>query len=157
MKKIAVAAGLSVALLLGACSDSPEEAKQEETKQEELTLLEQEKENKEAEAQKKVVETFLATVYYGEGDYSSYQELYANPEQANTMEEFEEARKAIKVEEEFPEDTQSVDRLSRHLVAVSTAENTAEVYWVKDVDKDKKSDAVIVWSLIDMNGHWKLN
>jgi len=159
MKKIAIATSLSVALLLGACSDTEEaqDAKSEQSElQTEKTLVEQEKENKEATAQKEVVEAFLATVYYKEGNYADYQALYAEPEQANTEEEFEAARQSLKVEDEFPEDTQSVDRLARHLVAVSTGENTGEVYWVEDINKDTKADAAYVWSLTNVNGVWKL-
>ena len=137
---------LVLVLALGACSGDKE--KEEPTKEE--------PKNEEASAQIAVVEKFIEIAYFDEGTYEDFTALYADPEKANTEEEFNEFRKSNEPKDVFPVDSDSAKDVSKHLVAKLIDETNADVYWLEDVKKDKKEDAESVWSVTKIEDEWKI-
>lgn len=132
---------LVLVLALGACSG--DKAKEEPK-------------NEEASEQIAVVEEFINIAYFDEGSYEDFTALYADPEKANTEEEFNEFRKSNEPKDVFPVDSDSAKDVSKHLVAKLIDETNADVYWLEDVKKDKKEDAESVWSVTKIEDDWKI-
>jgi len=153
VKKILLPFGLASALLLGACSDDTEVVEQEDQIG---TLEQQEQQNEQASEHFAIVEQFIKIAYFDEGTYADFTALYADSTKANTEEEFNEFRKTTEAADQFPVDSDSVENMMKHLVAVPIDENNAEVYWVEDKAKATKADAAFVWSLTNVNGDWKI-
>lgn len=152
LKKYLLALGLGSALLLGACSDDKEEVEKDAP----ITLEQEEQKNEQAEAHFDVVEQFIKIAYFDEGAYDDFVALYADPATANTEEEFNNFRETTTAEDQFPVDSDSVEKMLKHLVAVAVDDTHAEVYWVEDKAKATKADAAYVWQLVDVNGAWKI-
>lgn len=152
MKKYLLALGLGSVLLLGACSEDTGEEEKEGT----TTLVQQEQKNEQAEEHFAVVEKFIKIAYFDEGTYADFVALHADPTAANTEEEFTTFRDTTTAENQFPVDSDSVEKMMKHLVAVPIDETHAEVYWVEDKKKATKAEATYVWQLVDVNGTWKI-
>ena len=142
LKKYLVALGLSSALLLGACSGEKEEAEKDAP----MTLEQEEQKNEQAEAHFEVVEQFIKIAYFDEGTYEDFVALHADPTTANTEEEFNNFRETTTAEGQFPIDSDSVENMLKHLVAVANDETHAEVYLYLGEDKVKatKEDVAYV-------------
>lgn len=152
MKKYLLALGLTSALLLGACSNDQEEVEKDAP----VTLEQEEQKNEQAGEQLAVAKQFIEIAYFDKGTYDDFLALHADTATANTEEEFNNFRESTTAEDQFPVDSDSVENMLKHLVAVSIDEKHAEVYWVNDKAKATKEDAAYVWQLVKINGAWKI-
>ncbi|AXI01207.1 hypothetical protein DV702_16650 [Sporosarcina sp. PTS2304] len=145
MKKLLVMAMfLVLAVALAACSDKNEPAKGDSPEGD-------------TQAQVAVIEKFIDITYFDEGTYEDFKALYADPENVNTKEEFDEFRKNNDPKQTFPIDSDKPEDIKKHLVVKEIDENNAEVYWVKDLKDEKKEEATSVWAVTKVDGEWKVN
>jgi len=82
---------------------------------------------------------YIGYYIFDEGTDGEFVALYANPTKVNTEEEFNIFHKTTDLAEQFLIDSDSVENMLKHLVAVSNDENRTEVYWGRRKSKSNKS------------------
>lgn len=145
-KRIGIAL-LSTSILLGACSNDTTEKKIDETKEVEKVF-----EASQTSAYDAVV-SYTGMIYFGEGSYKEFTQLYADPTQAPSESTFENFRSISKPAERFG--ATDLASFKENLKVEEVDETNAAVYNIMNKE-DEIEAATQKWNIVLKDDKWYL-
>lgn len=101
------------------------------------------------------VDKLVRILYFNEGKYKDYKEMFTKPENAFTEEQFNEFRKNPD-KSSFKYGAASPEEVIKHMKAGIESSNLVTVYYLEDPVKTKETDAAMQWKVENKDGKWLL-
>ncbi len=142
------AMALTIGVLLAGCSDenNEEHSGEKETPVEEVYEVSQ-------ESAFDAVVSYIGMIYFNEGTYEEFTQLYVDPDKAPKESTFDNFRKISKPEERFG--STDLASFKENLKVEEVDENSAIVYYVMK-ESDTKEQAVQTWEMALKDEKWYL-
>lgn len=101
------------------------------------------------------VDKLVRVLYFNEGKYEDYKEVFTKSENTFSEEQFNEFRKNPD-KSSFKYGAASPEEVMKHIKAGIEDSNLVTVYYLEDPEKTEESDAAMQWKVENKDGKWLL-
>lgn len=101
------------------------------------------------------VDKLVRVLYFNEGKYKDYKDVFTKPENAFSEDQFNEFRKNPD-KSSFKYGAASPEEVIKHMKAGIENSNLVTVYYLENPEKTKEADAAMQWTVENKDGKWLL-